>query len=144
MQPRDLLLKPLPGIPRIAKGGDLAGLTLKALPAAGIHPAPGDVLVFAQKIVSKAEGRAVDLASVTPSSHAQELTSETGKDARVVELILQESNEVPRKRPGLIVVVDRLGPDLNGRPRESTEIGFADEFGGRTGGRGVACQGPGG
>ncbi|MGE3876767.1 MAG: coenzyme F420-0:L-glutamate ligase [Parvibaculaceae bacterium] len=109
MQPRDLLLKPLPGIPRVAKDDDLAGLTLKALTDADIQLAPGDVLVFAQKIVSKAEGRAVDLATVTPSSRALELASQTGKDARVIELILQESSEVLRTRPGLIVVVHRLG-----------------------------------
>jgi coenzyme F420-0:L-glutamate ligase/coenzyme F420-1:gamma-L-glutamate ligase len=127
MQPRDLLLKPLPNIPRIVKGDDLAELTLKALPAAGVHLAQGDVLVFAQKIVSKAEGRAVDLASVTPSSHALELARETGKDARVVELILQESSEVLRKRPGLIVVVHHLGFVLANAGIDRSNVSEAEE-----------------
>jgi coenzyme F420-0:L-glutamate ligase/coenzyme F420-1:gamma-L-glutamate ligase len=63
----------------------------------------------AQKIVSKAEGRLVRLADVRPSERANELAQQTGKDARLVELILQESEEVSRVRPGLIIVRHRLG-----------------------------------
>ena len=68
-----------------------------------------DILVIAQKIVSKAEGRAVNLARVIPSTRAVELARETEKDARLVELILQESNEVIRTRLGTIIVEHKLG-----------------------------------
>lgn len=70
---------------------------------------PGDVLVLAQKIVSKAEGRLIRLTDVQPSARAEELALETGKDARLIEVILQESHEVVRVRPGLIIVQDRRG-----------------------------------
>src|SRR5690242_6454387 len=71
--------------------------------------AENDIVVIAQKIVSKAEGRAVNLADVTPSRRAIELAGETEKDPRVVELILQESNEVIRSRIGAIIVEHKLG-----------------------------------
>jgi len=107
--PGDLLVRPLPGVPRVGKGDDIAKLTLAALDRAGLHPHDGDILVFAQKIVSKAEGRSIALDGVTPSARAEQLAAETGKDARIVELILQESTGVLRLRPGLIVVEHRLG-----------------------------------
>jgi coenzyme F420-0:L-glutamate ligase / coenzyme F420-1:gamma-L-glutamate ligase len=64
---------------------------------------------LAQKIVSKAEGRAVRLSMVTPSRRARDLAKQSEKDARVIELILQESTEVLRCRPGVLIVVHRLG-----------------------------------
>jgi coenzyme F420-0:L-glutamate ligase/coenzyme F420-1:gamma-L-glutamate ligase len=108
-RPGDLLVRPLLGVPRVAKGDDVAKLTLAALDCAGLHPQDGDILVFAQKIISKAEGRSIALNGVTPSTRAEQLAAETGKDARIVELILQESTGVLRLRPGLIVVEHRLG-----------------------------------
>jgi coenzyme F420-0:L-glutamate ligase / coenzyme F420-1:gamma-L-glutamate ligase len=104
-----LVLTALPNIPMIAAGDDLAAIIVKALRAADLALAPGDVLVLAQKIVSKAEGRSVDLATVTPSPRAVALAEESGKDARVVELILAESIEVLRHRPGALIVVHKLG-----------------------------------
>ncbi len=89
----------------VQAGDDLAAL----LVASGVIPRPDDVLVVAQKIVSKAEGREVQLSSVTPSPRAEQLAQETGKDARIVELILQESVRVVRARPNLIIVQHRLG-----------------------------------
>ena len=73
------------------------------------RPADGDVLVVAQKIVSKAEGRHVDLASVRPSQRAQSLAAEVDKDPRLVEVILRESRRVVRHRPGVLIVEHRLG-----------------------------------
>lgn len=108
-RPCDLLVKPLHGMPRVAKGDNISALVLAALDRANLSLQNGDVLVFAQKIVSKAEGRSVALDEVTPSERALKLASETGKDPRVVELILQESTEVLRQRFGVIVVVHRLG-----------------------------------
>lgn len=109
MSARNLVLTALSGIPMIAAGDDLAAITVKALRAADLALVPGDVLVLAQKIVSKAEGRLVDLATVTPSPRAVVLAEETGKDARVVELVLAESSEVLRHRPGVLIVGHKLG-----------------------------------
>lgn len=99
----------LPGLPMVQAGDDLAAMIIAALDRAGRALADHDVLVIAQKIVSKAEGRMVDLATVTPSARAVALGAETGKDPRVVELILSESVRVVRSRPNLIIVRHRLG-----------------------------------
>ncbi len=104
-----LTFTPLLGIPLIRTGDDLAEIVLQALQRAEIKLQNGDILVFAQKIVSKAEGRMVNLLTVIPSQRAIELASSIEKDARLVELILQESNEVLRTRPGTIIVEHRLG-----------------------------------
>jgi coenzyme F420-0:L-glutamate ligase/coenzyme F420-1:gamma-L-glutamate ligase len=104
-----LTLTAIPGIPLIQAGDDLAGILLQALEAAGIELLDGDVLVLAQKIVSKAEGRWVDLAGVQPSERALEMAGQIDKDPRLVELVLQESNEVLRTRPGTIIVEHKLG-----------------------------------
>ncbi len=90
-------------------GDDLADLILDGLTAARRMLDEGDVLVVAQKIVSKAEGRYVDLRQIEPSPRARELAAQCRKDARLVELILSESTEVVRYRPGVLVVVHRLG-----------------------------------
>ena len=87
----------------------MAALLLDALGRAGLVLQDGDVLAIAQKIVSKAEGRQVRLADVTPSARAVELAGQVGKDARLMELILRESVEVSRLRPGVIIVRHRLG-----------------------------------
>ncbi len=107
-----LLLKSLPGIPPITAAADLAQITLDGLQAAGEKLAAGDVLVFAQKIVSKAEGRSVALDGVVPSARACALAQESDKDPRVVELVLRESSEVLRSRQGLLIVRHRLGFSL--------------------------------
>ena len=104
-----LHLTALPGIPRIGPGDDLPAITRAGLGRAGLDLERGDVLVYAQKIVSKAEDRFVDLAAVAPGPRARSLAAATGKDARLVEVILGESTAVLRHRPGLIVVVHRLG-----------------------------------
>ena len=104
-----LTLTPLQHIPLIRHGNDLADIVVKALRENKIPLADDDILVFAQKIISKAEGRAVNLAAITPSPRALELARQTEKDPRVVELILQESNEVLRLRVGAIIVEHKLG-----------------------------------
>src|SRR3979490_1199954 len=99
----------VPGIPRIVKGDDLVALIGEGVARAGIVPRGGDVFVLAQKIVSKAEGRMVDLATVKPSTEAIELAGKVQKDPRLVELILSESVRVVRARPGILIVEHRLG-----------------------------------
>jgi coenzyme F420-0:L-glutamate ligase/coenzyme F420-1:gamma-L-glutamate ligase len=104
-----LSVLPVPGIPLIRAGDDLGDLIGTALLRADISPQDGDVLVVAQKIVSKSEGRMVRLDSVTPSDRAIELAQEVDKDPRVVELILGESTDIVRKAPGVLIVRHRLG-----------------------------------
>jgi len=104
-----LTLTPLQHIPLIRQGSNLADIVVSALQENKIGLANNDILVFAQKIISKAEGRAVNLTAVTPSQKAIELARQIDKDARVVELILRESNEVLRTRPGTIIVEHKLG-----------------------------------
>ncbi|HUK60061.1 MAG TPA: coenzyme F420-0:L-glutamate ligase [Stellaceae bacterium] len=107
--PQRLTLLALPGIGFVRPGDDLAALLAAALERAGERICACDVLVVAQKVVSKAEGRYVDLATVTPSARAETLGRETDKDPRLVELILQESRSVLRQSPGVLVVEHRLG-----------------------------------
>jgi coenzyme F420-0:L-glutamate ligase / coenzyme F420-1:gamma-L-glutamate ligase len=104
-----LALHALPGLPMVREGDDLASMINAGLARARLAPKAGDVLVVAQKIVSKAEGRTVALASVKTSPRADALAAEVGKDPRLVELILSESVRVVRTRPGLLIVEHRLG-----------------------------------
>jgi coenzyme F420-0:L-glutamate ligase/coenzyme F420-1:gamma-L-glutamate ligase len=106
---RALTLTALHQLPEVLPSSDLAALLAAALAQAGLTPAAADVLVVAQKIVSKAEGRYVELDSVTPGVRALELAALTGKDARLVELVLAESTEVLRARPDVLIVRHRLG-----------------------------------
>lgn len=97
------------GVPLVGPEDDLAGLLIAAMDANQLNPQAGDILVVAQKIVSKAEGRLLDLSTIEPSPEARKLAAETYKDSRQVEAILRESNEVVRSKPGVIVVEHRLG-----------------------------------
>lgn len=106
---RSLTFNALTGLPEIAAGADLANCITDALRAAGQVLRERDVLVVAQKIVSKAEGRTVDLDAVVPSSEAQRLAQATRKDPRLVEIILGESQEIVRAVPNVLIVRHRLG-----------------------------------
>ncbi|MBE2222921.1 MAG: coenzyme F420-0:L-glutamate ligase [Anaerolineae bacterium] len=102
-------LTAVPHIPEIHPGDDLTHIILTALVSANIQLVNGDVVAIAQKIVSKAEGRFVCLADVVPSAKAQEVAAQTEKDPRLVELVLQESIEISRLKPGVLVTRHRLG-----------------------------------
>lgn len=104
-----LVLTTLPNIPLVKQGDDIARIILKGLRGAEIELRDGDVIVIASKIISKAEGRAARLQDVAPSARALELAQETNKDAREIELMLQESSDVLRTRKDLIVTRHRLG-----------------------------------
>ncbi|MGK2915345.1 MAG: coenzyme F420-0:L-glutamate ligase [Porticoccaceae bacterium] len=99
----------LPDFPLVQPGDDLAALIRTGVVAAGTVLADGDVLVIAQKIVSKAEGRYVQLAEVTLSARAREIAAVVDKDPRLVEVILSESAAVLRQVPGVLIVEHRLG-----------------------------------
>jgi coenzyme F420-0:L-glutamate ligase/coenzyme F420-1:gamma-L-glutamate ligase len=100
---------PLAGLPLIGAGDDLLGLIASALELNDVTLRAQDVLVVAQKIVSKAEGRIVDLATIEPSPRALALAAEVDKDPRLVEVILSESVRVVRARRGVLIVEHRLG-----------------------------------
>ena len=104
-----LTLLALGGIPMVEAGADLAEIILLALDRAGQRLDDGDIIAIAQKIVSKAEGRLVDLDMVTASPRASELAVEADKDPRLMELILAESQDVLRVRKGAIIVRHNLG-----------------------------------
>ena len=105
----DMRFRALPGIPLIQPGDDLPTLIAKAAEADGLALADGDVIVVAQKVVSKAEGRIVRLADVTPTPEAEELAGRTGRDARLCQLYLDESAAVTEVRGRHVVTVHRLG-----------------------------------
>lgn len=104
-----LELIPIPGIPLVHSGDDLAHLLVKAAREAGIVLADDDILVVAQKIVSKAEGRRVRLSEVTPSARARALAEITQKPAELVEVVLWDAAEVIRARRDLLIVEHKLG-----------------------------------
>ena len=104
-----LTLHALSGVGEVGDGDDLVEITLAALGADDLALRKGDVVVVAQKIVSKAEGRGVWLDEVVPSPRALALANDCDKDARLVELVLAESSAVLRAAPGVLVVEHRLG-----------------------------------
>ena len=99
------------GIPEIAEGGDLAEMILNASGAQGTPLETGDIVVVTQKIVSKAEGRTVDLTTVEPSDFARQFAEGAGRDPRLVELVLRESVEIVRKdrERGILITETRHG-----------------------------------
>lgn len=108
-EPARLVLTALPDLPAVKPGDSIAEIVRAGLVRAELSLVAGDVLVIAQKIVSKAENRFVALADVTPSARARALAAETEKDPCLVELILAESQAVLRARPGALIVEHRLG-----------------------------------
>jgi coenzyme F420-0:L-glutamate ligase/coenzyme F420-1:gamma-L-glutamate ligase len=104
-----LTITALAGMPEVQPGDDLAALLIAALACSGLAPQRQDIVVVTQKIVSKAEGRYLDLTTVEPSRRARELAAATGKDARLIEAILSESAEIVRAAPGVIVAETRHG-----------------------------------
>ena len=109
MTPSELRVRALAGFPPVRPGDDPGELVADAIARARESLRDGDVLVVAQKIVSKAEGRIVRLADVAPSPRAIELAARTEKDPRAVEAILRESVEVVRAAPGVLIVETRHG-----------------------------------
>jgi len=124
---KQLALSALEGVPEILPGQDLGAVTVEALERNGVDLLDGDVIVLAQKIVSKSEGRLVALAEIEPSPRARELAASTGKDARLVELVLRESNEVLRSRPGVLVVEQRLGIVIANAGIDQSNVPGGDE-----------------
>jgi coenzyme F420-0:L-glutamate ligase / coenzyme F420-1:gamma-L-glutamate ligase len=99
----------VPGLPLINPGDDLAALVIDALKAEQLKLISGDIVVIAQKVISKAENRYVELKDVRPSEQARSLADQTGKDPRYIEVVLSESAEVVKHRRNILIVAHRLG-----------------------------------
>ncbi len=99
----------LPGLPLVEPGDDLVAIVVEGVHRAGLRVADGDLFVVAQKIVSKAENRYVDLAGISPSGRALELAGVVGKDPRYIEAVLSESADVVRYARNVMIVAHRLG-----------------------------------
>lgn len=109
MSPSKITVTAIPNIPLIQPGDDLSAIILELMEAAGLRLLDGDILVIAQKVVSKAEGRLVRLDTVTPSPRARQVAEQTDKDPRLVEVILSDTREISRMRKGLLIVEHKLG-----------------------------------
>ena len=118
---------PISGLPLFKQGDDLAAAITTALRAQGEALHEGDVLVVAQKIVSKAEGRAVRLADVQPSAAAHKLAAETGKEAAVAELMLRESSAIMRARPGVVIARHKTGHVAANAGIDASNVGEGDD-----------------
>jgi coenzyme F420-0:L-glutamate ligase / coenzyme F420-1:gamma-L-glutamate ligase len=116
----------LNGLPLIKAGDDLVELIASSLKQNGVEPRAQDVLVVAQKIVSKAEDRMVDLATIEPSAKARTLAAEVDKDPRLVEVILSESVRVVRARRNVLIVEHRLGFVMANAGVDQSNVGPAD------------------
>jgi coenzyme F420-0:L-glutamate ligase/coenzyme F420-1:gamma-L-glutamate ligase len=116
----------IPGLPMVRAGDDLPALILAGLERAGQVLHDRDVVVIAQKIVSKAEGRTVDLADVVPSPEAVKLAAEVGKDPRIVEVVLSDSAKVVRSRPNLMIMQHRLGFVMANAGVDQSNVAAAD------------------
>lgn len=106
---KTVTLTAVAGLPLIEPGDDLGAILIDSLRRSGIAPRDRDVFVIAQKVVSKAEGRYIDLRDVVPSARAIELAATVRKDPRVIEVILSETQEVVRHGEGVLIVAHRLG-----------------------------------
>jgi coenzyme F420-0:L-glutamate ligase/coenzyme F420-1:gamma-L-glutamate ligase len=109
LRQQQITITALDGIPRVRPGDDLARLVIDALERSGMAPRAQDILVATQKIVSKAEGRYLELASVEPDARARELAAITGKDVYLVAAILSEAAEVLRAAPNVLIVATAQG-----------------------------------
>lgn len=118
-----LSIRPLGYIGEVMPGDMLADLLVGALKAAGLTPEAQDILVVTPKILSKAEGRFVDLSDVTPGPRALELAAVTHKDARLVELVLAESSDIVRAVPHILITRHRLGLVMANAGIDQSNIG---------------------
>lgn len=115
------------GVPLIKPGADLVNTVLHALSDNGERLLAGDIVIIAQKIVSKSEDRYVRLVDVAPSEAAVTLAQDADKDPRLVQLILNESRAVLRHRPGVIIVEHRLGFIVANAGIDASNVSRADD-----------------
>lgn len=119
-------IHPVLGLPEVKNGDDIAALLMAALGAQGLEPRAGDIVVVTQKIVSKAEGRIARLNEASPSARARELAAITGKDARLVEIVLRQSDSIVRAAPNVLIARHKLGFVLANGGVDRSNLGDAD------------------
>lgn len=119
-----ITMQAIPGLPLIQPGDDLAALIIKSLQQANLHLQDGDILVVSSKIVSKSEGRFVDLNTVTPSARAEEIAQITLKDPRIIELALQYTEQISRLAPYVFIVRHKLGFTSANAGIDQSNVGF--------------------
>jgi coenzyme F420-0:L-glutamate ligase/coenzyme F420-1:gamma-L-glutamate ligase len=124
---RELKLIALPGIPEVRVGDSIAAHIVAAMRQADETLVHGDILVVAQKIVSKAEGRCVMLSSVVPGERAITIAKASDKDPRLIELVLRESREVIRVKPGVVIVEHLQGHVMANAGIDRSNVDTADE-----------------
>jgi coenzyme F420-0:L-glutamate ligase / coenzyme F420-1:gamma-L-glutamate ligase len=124
---RQITLAAVPGVPDVRPGADLPAIIVDALRRADLAPAAGDALVVAQKVVSKAEGNVVDLATVTPGPEAVRLGRAIDKDPRLVEVVLRESIRVIRAHEGVLITEHRLGYICANAGVDHSNVGLGPE-----------------
>ena len=132
MKPGTLHLTPLRDFPAVLPGDSLGELVAQATRAQGITPDASSALIVAQKVVSKAEGRRVRLADVDVTAEAQALADFTGKDPRLVSLILSESRSIVRTRPGLIIAEHHTGHIMANAGIDGSNVGDVGGVDGET------------
>ncbi len=125
--PPPISLQALSGFPRVKPGDDLARQIADTLEAGGLSLQPGDIIACAQKIISKAESRYARLQDVAPGPEAEDWARRTGKDPRLVQVTLDESNHVLRFRPNLLVVEHNLGMVMANAGIDQSNIDGAGE-----------------
>lgn len=118
-------IEAVPGIGEVAPGVDLGAMLAEAL--APLAPKPGDIMVVTSKICSKAEGRRLSLRDILPGERATEIATQTGKDARLVELTLRESTDVVRTGRNLLITRHKLGLVMANAGIDASNIGTQDE-----------------
>ncbi|MCZ7546277.1 MAG: coenzyme F420-0:L-glutamate ligase [Anaerolineae bacterium] len=128
MNPPHVSLIGVPGLPMVQPGDDLPALIAQALARADLSLQPGDVLVVTSKVVSKAEGRLLDLHTVTPSTRALEVAATTQKDPRLVEVVLRESTAISRMRSGVLIVTHRLGFTSANAGVDHSNVGMGEDW----------------
>ena len=121
-----LSVRPVGGLPLFGPGDDLAGAITQALAAAGDRLEPGDVVVVAQKVVSKVEDRTVPLAGVRPGEQAREVAAKTEKDPAVIELVVREAQAIMRAVPGVVIVRHRTGHVLANAGIDASNVSGAE------------------
>jgi coenzyme F420-0:L-glutamate ligase / coenzyme F420-1:gamma-L-glutamate ligase len=115
------------GLPLVAPGDDVADLIVAGLDRAGLRPRADDIVVVAQKIISKAENRFVDLTTIDPSDRARRIAAAVDKDPRLVEVILAESTRIVRQARNLLITEHRLGFVMANAGIDQSNVGPADE-----------------
>lgn len=127
MKERSVQVMAVPGIPLVVEGDDLGKIVVASCGQCEIMINDGDIIVIAQKVVSKAEGATVNLSDVTPSAKAIELAKMTGRDARLCQVYLDESIEILSVKGRMVITRHRLGFECSGSGVDRSNVSSHEE-----------------